>query len=37
MVIFFPFEAATSNLNPAIRPLQRNVYKCGGLKSTTHS
>jgi hypothetical protein len=31
-----PLEAATSNLNPAIRSLQQNVYKSGGLKGTTH-
>jgi len=37
MVMFVPLVAATSNFNPAIRPLQQNVYKCGGLKVTTHS
>jgi len=37
MVMFIPLEAATSNLNQAIRPLHRNVCKCGGLKDTTHS
>jgi hypothetical protein len=37
MSLSFPLEAATSILNPAIRPLQQDVYKFGGLKGSTHS